>query len=372
MKIGIDVSRALKEQKTGIELYSKYIIEGILKNLDAEIVLYTPSDLKETYLKKHLSKKNVSQKIIKGRRFWTLFHFSLELFKNKIDSLFVPSHTFPFFIPKKSLITIHDVAFKAHPEVYPFLEKLYLNWSTKRSVKKARKIIVPSESTKEDLVKYFSCDESKIVVVSHGVPQDVVYKFKDGEVDKIMKFFHLDKGQPFFMYVGRIELKKNLINLVKAFDIFSKKFPDYKLLLCGKRGYGAKKVFEEIRKLGLWNKIFAPGYVEDKEKFLLMKRSTAFMYATYYEGFGYPILECFQAGLPILVSDNSSIKEVASDCALYCYPEDPEDICRKMELLVQDQRACDILVEKGKERLKNFSWEKSVTKHLEVINELLK
>ena len=162
MKIGIDASRYKHKEATGVEWYSRHIINGLLKEISAsgsedEVILYSREKL-------DLS----GNKVLSGQRFWTLGSLSKEMSKNPPDVLFVPSHVLPLNLPKRSVITIHDVAFKHLKNSYSFSQYHYLNWSTKFAVKKATKIIVPSEATKEDLIKFFQCPVEKIVVIPHG------------------------------------------------------------------------------------------------------------------------------------------------------------------------------------------------------------
>lgn len=208
MKIGIDASRYGHEQSTGVEWYSFNIINSLLdiaeKDND-EIFLYSREKLAVA------NKNFIHSILIKAKRFWTLFWLSLEMIKKNIDVLFVPSHVLPLIRPKRSVITIHDVAFRYLKNAYSPFQYNYLNWSTKYAVKHASKIIVPSNATKTDLISFFECPEEKIVVIPHGFSPS---KVSDETIEKqfseseIFRDFHINKEMKFVLFVGRLESKK--------------------------------------------------------------------------------------------------------------------------------------------------------------------
>jgi glycosyltransferase involved in cell wall biosynthesis len=147
----------------------------------------------------------------------------------------------PLKLPKRSVITIHDVAFRYLRKSYSFFQYHHLNLTTKHAVKHADKIIVPSETTKSDLINLFNCPAEKISCVYHGFtppknpPNDIFEK------SEILKYFEITPSLPYILFVGRLESKKNLARLVEAFASFNKKHPEYKLVLAGKEGLGFKK-----------------------------------------------------------------------------------------------------------------------------------
>lgn len=363
MKIGIDASRYADKLATGVEWYSHNIINALLKMFEGsehEIVLYSRDKLD---IKKP---KNVELKVLKAKRFWTLAALSKEMMVNSPDLLFVPSHTFPLKVPKKCVIMIHDVAFKRLRDAYSLNQFMYLNWSTKFAVKNASRILVPSESTKKDLIKFFGCKESKIAVVPHGYTKDEVDIEKVRDNSEVFKYFKIDRKTKFFFFVGRLETKKNIIRLIKAFAIFNEKHPEYRLVLAGKRGLGFKKILALVMQLGLLEKIVMPGYIDEGEKAALYEYCDAFVFPSLYEGFGLPLLEAFAYERPVLCSNTSSLPEVGGDAVQYVDPVDVESIAKGMEGVLERREE---LIEKGKKQLELFSWEKSAKKTLEILTE---
>lgn len=364
MKIAIDASRYKSGQATGVEWYSWHIINGLKKEIEAggkdDLILYSREALD--------MKGDFENRVVKAKRLWTLWGLSREIAKRPPDVLFVPSHTLPLKLPKRSVITIHDVAFRYLRYSYSFFQYHYLNWSTKYAVKHADKIIVPSKATADDLISFFSCPKGKIVHIDHGfeapksVSDDI---FKESE---IFKYFGIGPGLQYILFVGRLESKKNLSRLVEAFAIFSKKHPKYRLILAGKRGVGFNEILKTVNRLEMIHKVIMPGYISEEEKAALYKHCNLLAFCSLYEGFGFPILEAFHYEKPVLASNVSAMSEVGGKAVLYVDPYDVADIAKGLETLAKNDEYVNGLVKKGRERLKDFSWPKAAKKTLNVLH----
>ncbi|MBU1151629.1 glycosyltransferase family 4 protein, partial [Patescibacteria group bacterium] len=269
---------------------------------------------------------------------------------------------------KRSVITIHDVAFKHMRSVYSLKQYLYLNWSTKYAVRHASKIIVPSEATREDLVNLFNCPEEKIVVIPHGFSKPHVERISFDDCE-IFKHYDLDENSKYFFFVGRLESKKNLERLVEAFADFAREHEDYKLVLAGMRGVGFKKIWKRVTDNGLRDKVIMPGYVTSEEKDLLFRHCAGFVFPSLYEGFGFPVLDAFYYGKPVISADTSSLTEVCGKAALLVNPLKSEEIYVAMKRIVEEEGFSELLVTKGLEQLEKFSWEESIKKTLKVLND---
>ena len=374
MKIGIDASRYSHETATGVEWYSYHITNGLIKQAlkqeDAEVVLYSP---RKFDLPKELEHpRKIRKCIMPMKRFWTLRRLSKEMKQNPPDVLFVPAHTLPLRRPAYSVVTIHDTAFKYLRSSYSWFQYHHLNWSTKYAVKHASKIVVPSDATKQDLVKFFKCPADKIVVVPHGFKTNRHIDLS--QVSENLKQIgwggsthSKNAPNPYIYFVGRMESKKNLARLIEAFARFSESRPEWRLVLAGKRGLGFERILETVRRLNLTNKVFMPGYVDEQEKNYLYKNCSIFAFPSLYEGFGFPILEAFTFEKPVLTSHVSSMPEVAGDAAHYCDPFDVTSIERGLEKLADDKAYAEDLVQKGKQRLQKFTWESAVKKTYDVL-----
>ena len=364
MKIGIDASRYNLGGGTGVELYSTKIIHGLVEyfkhHKEHSLVFYTPKKL--TLYKT----QNIKHRVIPMKRFWTKIRFSLEMLLHKPDVLFVPSHMFPRFAPKKSYIMIHDVAFMHMKKVYSRIHYWHLKSGTKYAVKKAAKILVPSEATKKDLMKFFKCPAEKIEVIYHGC--DFAHKTLNPKFEtEIFERLGLKRSDNFFLFIGRIEAKKNISRIIEAFVEFHKNFPNRKLVLAGKRGAGFNKILKKAQELNAFEKIIMPGYITENEKHVLMKYCTAFVFPSLYEGFGFPILEAFTYGKPVITSAKGSAPEVAGDAAIYVDPNESKSIQNAMKRIITEANLKGELAQKSKARLAKFKWEDSIAQTVKIL-----
>jgi glycosyltransferase involved in cell wall biosynthesis len=359
MIIGIDASRYGHKEATGVEFYSFNIINELAKiskkDADAKLRLYLrnkPEDKRFEALKQFI---HIELKHLKAPRLWTIFALSKEMLLRSPDVLFVPSHILPPFLPKKSIITIHDVAFKRYKDIYSTFSYHHLNFSTKLAVKRATKIITPSQATAEDLKYYFNCDPKKIEIIPHGYDaKKINLKTKDNK-------------EKFFFFLGRIETKKNLINLIRAFKFFIEESPQYKLILAGKDGLGAKTIKEEVQKLKLTKNVVFTGYISEEEKAFYYKNASAFVFTTLFEGFGLPVLEAFNYNVPVICSNDSALAEIAKDGALLVNKNSPEEIFQAMKKITSDKNLQEKLIKCGNQILKNHSWTQAAEKTYQLI-----
>lgn len=368
MKIGIDASRYGHAQSTGVEWYSFHLLNDLIPLLGREHNTDVRLYLREDHHFNCEFPFNVKKRIIPFPRFWTLLRLSWEMLFKPVDMLFVPSHTLPLIFPKKTIITIHDVAFKHFREAYSWQQFMMLEWATKKAVKKAWRIIVPSKATKDDLVNFYKCDPRKIFVVYHGAPEiDPLFHFTDAEKKKMEHDLHLEKAKLIILFVGRLEYKKNLTRLIEAFGRFIKEFPEWKLVLAGKRGVGFEKVWQKVEELELARDVIMPGYVDEKEKMYLYDKCRIFAFPSLYEGFGLPVLEAMVMRRPVLTSKSSSLPEVAGEAAFLANPEKVEEISIGLKRLASDGILISRLIAKGEEQVKKFSWEKSAKETYEIM-----
>ncbi len=339
MIIGIDASRSQDAiQKTGVEKVSDSLLKAFLKiDKKEECIFYTPKFI--SWLPQD------RQKIIKRKRFWTVIGLSLAFKKNPPDVFFSPVHELPFFLPSNTFRFLHDVAFKKNPKAYSWLQRLYLNWGLYRSIKKCRRIFVSTREVKKDLIKFTQAKSEQIMVV--GLGYNKVNSDKDDNNKGIRK------SQ--LLYLGRLERKKNIINLIKAFELFSKSHPGYKLVLAGKDGFGAeiiKKVAEEAQA-----RIEIRGYVDEEEKQMLLRESKVLVHVPFEEGFSFPLLEAFDFSLPVIASDIPVLREVGGNACYFVNHTNIMNLVKAIEQVVSNKELRAKLINQGKERLKSFSWE---------------
>lgn len=365
MLIGIDASRAVRQQKTGIEYYSQEIIFNMLIiSPDDKFILYAPNLPNEDNLLSKLP-NNAKWRIIPYFIFWSQFRLAWELnfAKEKPYVFFEPSHIIPFFARGRIVTTIHDLGFVNFPSLYSIYERIYLNLTLRFSAKRASKIIAISENTKNDLIKYFHVNPEKINVIYLGIDRDRFNTQKSES--KLPDNIHY----PYIYYIGRLEIKKNIINLLKSFEIALKTNPNLSLVLSGKWSYGKDKIEKFIQTFppSIKEKIVITGYVSDNEYSTILKNASALSLVTSHEGFGMPILEAMASGVPVVCSNTSSLPEIAGDSALLVDPDNPNEIARAFIQVTLNPETKLNLVKKGLQNCQRFDWSTSAKQTLTTI-----
>lgn len=257
-------------------------------------------------------------------------------------------NTAPIFY-KNKISTIHDLAFKIYPEFFSKSFSLLYNFLIPRVLKSSKKIFTVSEYSKSSIVNEYRINPNQIYVIYNSVSS----KFKPQKDNSNKKYI---------LSVGSIEPRKNLNALIKAFNLLNR--DDLKLIIVGEKN----RVFKD-EEIKLNKNIEFSGYVSDNELNRLYSNAICFCYLSIFEGFGIPPLEAQACEIPILISNTSSLPEVFADSALYANPFDIEDIKDKIELLVDDKSLQKELIEKGKNNLKRFSWQKSAKEVYKVLKE---
>lgn len=343
-----------------MERYSTEIIRHLIKeNADFELRLYTPR------LNAEFPER--AQWVIPFPRLWTLIRLSFEMLIRKPDLLFIPSHVLPFFAPKKSFVMIHDIVYEKYPQAYSPFQRLYLEWSSRRAVKKAAMVFTPTEAVRKDLIQNYGADPKKVKAIHHG-PIFLPSLTKKDKTE-ILSHFSLSSEEPLFFFIGRLETKKNLLTLLEAWKIVQKKCSRGRLFLGGMQGHGWHELYARLEEEDLAGTVLVPGYISDLEAAALFESCSALMLPSFDEGFGMPLLQAFESRCPVICSDIAALREVAGDAALYAPVHSAEGFAKHIVQLIEHPELRKKLAEKGQKRLKEFSWKKSATEHLSFFRE---
>jgi glycosyltransferase involved in cell wall biosynthesis len=333
--------------------------------------LYLRTEPEEWFL--HLP-KNFKVKVMPFPIFWTQIRLSLEMFLHPPDVLFVPASALPLVHPKNSVITIHDVAWRYFPESFTWFMRWFLEWSTQLAVKRAGKIIAVSESTKQDILKFYRVNDRNIQVIYHGyeTPSPVLLpslKLRGtGRTPSSLEGEGRVRGLPekYVLFLSTLQPRKNLAGLIEAFRLLKNDHPDlpHKLVVVGKAGWKYESIIQKIKA----NKdlVVYLNYLPDEERLGVLAKADLLALPSFYEGFGMQILEAFALHVPVVLSNASSLPEVAGEAGLYFDPKKPMDIKQAIASVLFDKSLAEKLTAKGRERLKLFSWEKCAKETLDI------
>jgi glycosyltransferase involved in cell wall biosynthesis len=291
----------------------------------------------------------------RGRFLFNHFVFPRLVRSYKPDIFFSPHGQLPLGWRGRAVIAVHDLAIYDHPEWFPggfsrwFSTKLVVPFSLRR----AERIIAVSEATKRDMIRLFKLRPERIAVVC---PAALPHKMADrplctaGAVDR------------YFLSLGTIEPRKNFILAVQAMKIFHQKFPDYKLLLAGQRGWKFETTVNELSGVDFVEEV---GYVSLEKKSSLLARAIALVFPSFYEGFGLPPLEAMAAGLPVITTGEGALPEVCGEAVRYVSPHDPVELAAAMEEMIDEKKRKNY-VKKGLAQSQKFSWARAAGEILKI------
>ena len=405
MTIGIDASRANRAYKTGTEWYSYYLIKNFAE-IDSKnkYILYSDQPFGDDLKKIIDTHPNFKGKVLgwPGQYFWTLGRLSLEMIFCRPRILFVPAHSIPLFHPRRTITTIHDIAFKKECAVYTeqtvdhgrhflrcfivFIIKhvlfltgkgfkydatAYLDWSTRYALRHAKKIITVSHNTKKEIEEVYKTDPKKIAVIHNGYDDSFYKKIEDKkEVTQVLDRYGLNF--PYLLSVGRLEKKKNIPMLIEALALLKENNPEIKakLVLIGHAGFGYDEIKYIIEEYNLNSEIVMLGWVAEADLPAIYNGAAAFVFPSRHEGFGIPAMQALACGVPTVVSDIPVLREVAEDAAIYFNKDKKEDIAEKLRIILTDENLRAKLSESGLKRAQQFNWRKCAEETLREIKSL--
>ncbi len=369
MRIAINCRSFLNKSYTGIGRYTYELVKS-LSHIDHanEYLLYAPKGF--FHFPKRIS-------FLRSPN----FSFKVDCLKRGPEKMLreahvyhapSPEHLKPFADSTKIVVTVHDLIFKTYPEGHTHETIRTAEEQFKRIVQMADKIICCSESTLRDLKRYFSIKDGQAVVIYPGVNRDEFYLLKEEERQLAQRFLAA-RGvkSPFILFVGTIEPRKNLTNLLRAFELLKSR-NDFsgKLVLAGMKGWLAEEALASLKEKHLQNEIQWLGFVSNKILRYLYNTAEVFVFPSFYEGFGFPIVEAMSCGAAVVASGVSSCAEIARDAAFQVDPYRPEDIAEAIKRILCDSSLKKELQIKGLKRAQHFSFRKTAQQTLAVYGEV--
>ncbi|HPN73187.1 MAG TPA: glycosyltransferase family 1 protein [Candidatus Omnitrophota bacterium] len=359
MKIAIDIRSTLKK-RTGIGNYTFGLVNALARaDKDSQYLLYSyirPFDFK--------------------RRLWPL---PAGNFRHKVDRMsFDPRstlsgadvvHTSSYDIPSsrsyRLFTTVHDLVPLMFPHGYSEDYLKGLDGELRRVFRESKAVIADSENTKKDIERMFPDCKPRVEVIYPGRDESFKAMEKKDALNSLGAAYGIH--EKFLLYSGGMDPRKNMPCLVEAFRILKARFHfPHRLVLTGARGKWAEDTSRLVSQAGLDREVLFTGYVPSYELNRFYSAADCFVYPSLYEGFGFPILEAFASGTPVVTSAVSSCAEIASDAALTFDPRDPEGLAAAIRKVLSDKELSDSLISKGKERAGFFSWDSSSRRILEL------
>ncbi|MCJ7651738.1 MAG: glycosyltransferase family 4 protein [Candidatus Lokiarchaeota archaeon] len=368
MRIGID-ARVLEKRMTGIGRFLCDLLESIPSHDSKnEYYLFSCSEL--TYYNGFYNKIVTGKSILPSKvysPFWLNFVLPKLLKRHKIDIYFTPNYLIPIRKMKgtKFIIVVSDMAHMVSDNFHSSLYNLYLKTLLPISINNSDEIITISESSKQDIIKYYNVDADRITVVyisANNIFTDI--DFDEEKAHLVKNKFKLPLK--FILYVGVIENRKNIFGLFRVIDLLRKDGRDIHLVLIGKPGFGFQKIKKEID--GRHNYLHYLNFIDDESLSIIYKLADIFIFPSYYEGFGLPPLEAMQVGLPVVSSNSSSLKEVVGSGGIMCDPDDHESFVKSISRLLDDSNYHDEMKEKALIQAKKFNRNVEIKKMIEIFN----
>lgn len=357
MKIGFDAKR-LFHNFTGLGNYSRSLVRNLHRYSPESLDLhfYAPKTSDHPRVREFLNsqKYTVHTKGTGPSALWRSYGIRKDLVTEGLDIYHGLSHELPFGIRKTritSVVSMHDLIFLRYPDFYPYLDRQIYHKKFSYAARHADKIIAISESTKADLVNYFGTDPDKIEVIYQACDEQFYVRKPEEEIRASLNKYQLP--DTYLLYVGSVTDRKNLLNLVKAIEILpeSIKLP---LVIIGQGKSYMSKVKEYIHQKGL-EKLFLFCERTDFADFpSIYQQAQAFIYPSFFEGFGIPIIEALWSETPVISSKTSSMPEAGGPGSLYIDPDKVEDISQAIEKVLVDSELAVSMKDTGKTFVQQF------------------
>jgi glycosyltransferase involved in cell wall biosynthesis len=373
MRIGFDAKRAFNNY-SGLGNYSRYIISNICRFYpENECILYTPEIADEELFQEPEKAVIKKPRTVIGRysrSYWRSFRLIHQLSKDAVDIYHGLSNELPYGVHRtaiKSIITIHDLIFLEHPELYKPLDRYVYKKKVEYGARVADKIIAVSEQTKQDIIRFLNVDESRIRVVFQGCNRQFYKRVSEESLQHARHRF--DLPAEYLLYVGTIEERKNLLKIIEAMNLGGIDFP---LVVVGKKTSYYNQVKNYIEKNEMQNIQFLD-QVQSSDLPAIYQGSRGFIYPSSYEGFGIPILEALNSGVPVITTAGGCLEETSGNGGILIDPENQDEMIHAIHQVLEDSALRDRLIREGGVHALRYREEQTIpalyNAYLECIND---
>ncbi|MCW5314782.1 glycosyltransferase [Nostoc sp. KVJ3] len=269
------------------------------------------------------------------------------------------------------VMNIYDLTFIKYPNYIDSVVKTYTQ-RVKRCLQWTDLVLTISESSKKDIIDYLEIDPERVYVTPLASRYHTDYLSGEQNIQALEKQVNYDFSKPYLLFVSTIEPRKNINAIISAFNLLKKKYKiDHQLILIGKKGWNYEPIFVDIESSPWKSQIHHLDYLSDELVALFYSKADVFVYPSYYEGFGLPILEAMTLGAPVVSANTSSIPEVTGDAAILIDPSDFIQLAEAILKVISDSQVRQELISKGRERAKLFSWERTAKETLEAYRTII-
>lgn len=371
MRIGINAqlcSASSSYRNAGISMYIRNLVRA-LGSIDhgCGLDVFLPGSNRDAFPAGHVVHREPGTENPLARIAWEQFVLPGLIGRLKLDVLHSPMHVLPAVCPSASVVTVLDLAFIRYPETFPGPQRRYLDFCTRRAVRKADAVIAISESTKQDIVDLIGCPADRIFTTPLAADASFA-PVSAGKLEEVKRRYGITDAT--VLYVGTLEPRKNILRLLDAFaEVRSTIGSDCRLVLGGGKGWLYDEVFARAEARGLKESVRFVGYVPGEDLPALYASARVFVYPSLYEGFGLPSLEAMACGTPVITSNTSSLPEVVGDAGITVDPRDTEQLADSMLTVLTDDDLARGMCERGLRRAAEFSWQRTAAMTLEVYRE---
>lgn len=359
MRIGFDGKRAV-QNNTGLGNYSRYIIDILSQYYETnEYIIYAPAQRENKALSKILEKRNIQTVYPatsfwrKCRSLWRVWGIKMQLKQDHLSIFHGLSNELPLSISKsgtKSIVTIHDLIFLRYPQFYTWIDRHIYAYKYRKACENSDRIIAISEMTKRDIITFWKIDEQKIDVVYQGCHPNFKLQASEKQKEEIREKYQLP--QKYILNVGSIESRKNLLLIVKALEYIP---DDIALIAVGKRTPYTDTVEEYINSHKLNDRVHLLHNIPFQELPVLYQLAQLFVYPSFFEGFGIPIIEAIHSGIPVIAATGSCLEEAGGPDSIYINPNDEKELAEKINILLSSPEIVSTMIEKGRKYVERFS-----------------
>lgn len=384
MRIGIDIRCLSDGKRTGVEEYTINLLENIFE-LDKknEYILFSNSYHSGSFDARIFSQfKNVKVKSfhfpnkLLNLCFWYLHWPCVDTMLGGVDIFFMPNINFIALSKKtKLLLTVHDLSFEIFPETFSLKRRIWHHFVNPRSLcKRANFVIAVSDSTMDDIINRYRIDQQKIQRIYNGISDEIVKLDRnDPKLIEVKELYHLPFN--FIFYLGTVEPRKNIPAIVLAYDklraLGNLQLDKCKLVIAGGKGWKIGNILDQMRKAKFTNDIIFTSCILNEDKAAVYTLASLFVYPSFFEGFGIPVLEAMRIGVPVITSNCSSLPEVVDQGAIMIDPDKPDELYHAIKEVLLNRELHAQLSQMGSRQSIRFNWKTSARETLSIFEKLI-